>query len=110
MMYTVKMFEVEVMPVFNESTGKYKEEYSRRVGFGMSNSPKKAWEAARKMYNETSNGGTPIVGGEIMLKGNKVIKEHDFDNNMFESFYTSYKEDKELEELIRLEEESKSAA
>jgi hypothetical protein len=106
-MYAVKMFEVEVMPVFVEETGKYKEEYSRRVGFGMSNSPKKAYEVAHKMYAETSNGGTPIIGGEILLKGNKVLKEYDWNENWFNDMYTSYKEDKELEELIRLEEESK---
>jgi len=105
MMYTVKMFEVEVMPALASESGK--EEYSRRVGFGMSKSPKKAWEAARKMFDETSNWGTPILGGELFLKGNKVLKEYDWNEKWFNDFYTSYKEDKELEELIRLEEENK---
>ena len=102
MLFTVKIFEVEVIPALCTKSGK--EEYSRRVGFGMSNSPKKAWETARKMFNETSNGGTPIIGGEIMLKGNTVIMEHEFSSAMFDSFFNSYKEEKELERLIALEE------
>ena len=106
--FTVKQYEVEHMPVMYAGG---KESYSRRVGFGRSNSPKKAWEMANKMFDKTSNGGTPIIGSYVMMKNGVVIKESRFDKwtsrdeSEFQSFLALHREELELERLI--EEEAK---
>ena len=102
-LFTVKQYEVEHLPVMYAGG---KESYSRRVGFGQSTSPKKAWEMANKMFNKTSNGGCPIIGSYVMMKNGKVIKESRFDKwtkrdeSEFQSFLQSYREELELKRLI----------
>lgn len=102
--YTVKRYEVEHLPGFCTKSGK--EEYSSAIGFGMSTSIKKALKQAREMYNQTSNGGTPILGGFAIFKGGKLFKGswEAIDQSTFESFKKRLDEEQELEELIAEEE------
>ncbi len=106
-LFTVKQYEVEHLPVMYAGG---RESYSRRVGFGQSTSPKKAWGIANKMFNETSNGGTSILGSYVMMKNGKVIKESRFDKwterdeSEFKSFLHQYREYLELKRLIKEEE------
>lgn len=71
-LFTVKQFEVEA-PFDRDGY------YNHRVGVGVSTSPKHAWELSNKMYNSTSNGGTPVLGSWAMFKGGKKIAEHRYD-------------------------------
>lgn len=112
--YVVKQIEVECMPAMCTKSGK--EEYSSAVGFGIGTSIKQALEDCRKMLNATQNGGTPILGNKVILKGGVDITDKVYhvynpydkwskgDQDMFESFRKKYEDELELERLIEEEE------
>ena len=86
-LYTVKRYEVECLPV-----GGGKSEYSNAVGFGVSTSLKEAKRLAQLMYWQTCNGGTPVIGETVILKGNKVIvgQWSKNDQKTFREFYEKH--------------------
>ena len=65
--YVVKQWEAECMPAMCNKSGK--DEYSSAVGFGIGTSIKKALADCKKMLSATQNGGTPIAGNKVILKG-----------------------------------------
>lgn len=67
--YKVYTFEVEHTPSFTISGGTY----NCAGGFAMGKSLKKAMREARKMFWSNATGGTPIMGGHLIMKGNNVL-------------------------------------
>ena len=112
--YVVKQTEVEHMPAGCTKSGK--EEYSSAVGFGMGTSIKQALADCRKMLGKTQNGGTPILGNKVILKGgvditdkvysayNPYDKWSESDQHTFELYLQRHRDEVELERLIAEEE------